>query len=334
MAESLQSFGVIGAGAWGTALAQVLARGGRDVRLWAHHAETARTINETRENPDYLPGAEMEAAIVATADLAALADCDAILSVTPAQHTRRVLAQFAPHARAGLPVVLCSKGIEQETLKPMTDVLAETVPHARAAILSGPSFASDVSAGRPAAVTLACADDALGAALGRAIAIPTFRLYATRDLVGAEIGGAVKNVLAIAAGITEGRGLGRSAHAALVTRGFAEMARLGAAMDASMETLSGLAGLGDLMLTCSSPQSRNMSLGLALGRGEALAAVLGARKAVTEGVATASAVSALADRHEVEMPICAAVCAVLDGRLTVAGAIDALLARPLKNEGV
>jgi glycerol-3-phosphate dehydrogenase (NAD(P)+) len=256
-----------------------------------------------------------------------------VLSVAPAQHTREVLRTFAPHARPGLPVVLCSKGIEQGTLKLMTEVLAEEIPQARAAVLSGPGFASDVARGLPAAVTLACEDAQLAAILSRAIAIPQFRLYASQDLTGAEIGGAVKNVLAIAAGITEGRGLGRSAHAALVTRGFAEMARLGQAMGASLETLSGLAGLGDLMLTCSSPQSRNMSAGIALGRGESLESIMAGRRAVTEGVATAPAVVALARRAGVDMPICEAVCAVLDGRLTVDGAIDALLARPLTSEG-
>lgn len=333
MTDSLQSFGVLGAGAWGTALALTLARADRDVRLWAHRPETARAVAAARENADYLPGVTLDAAVAPTADMADLACCDAVLAVAPAQHTRAVLRAFAPHAREGLPVVLCSKGVEQGTLELMTGVLAQEIPAACAAVLSGPSFASDVARGLPAAVTLACEDAQLAGALSHAIAAPAFRLYASQDLVGAEIGGAVKNVLAIAAGVTEGRGLGRSAHAALVTRGFAEMARLGLAMGASLETMSGLAGLGDLMLTCSSPQSRNMSAGVALGRGESLESILAGRRAVTEGVESAPAVVALARRAGVDMPICEAVCAVLDGRLSVDSAIDALLARPLKSEG-
>ncbi len=331
--SGLQNFGVIGAGAWGTALAQVLARAGRNVTLWAHEPAVAEAIAASRENIVYLPGVALEDGITATGDLSALAACDAVLMVAPAQHARAVLAQFAAHAADGLPIVLCAKGIEQKSLKLMADVLADEIPHARAAVLSGPSFAADVSRGLPTAVTLACADADLGAALADAIAIPSFRLYRSRDLVGAEIGGAVKNVLAIAAGITEGRQLGKSAHAALVTRGFAEMARLGVAMGASLETLSGLCGLGDLMLTCSSPQSRNMSAGIALGQGQTLDQIMGSRRAVTEGVATAPALAALALREGVDMPICGAVDAVLDGRLSVDAAIDALLARPLKSEG-
>lgn len=332
MGESLQSFGVIGAGAWGAALAQALARAGRDAVIWARNPALAETIAARHENPDYLPGVSLDPAIRATADMAALRACDAVLAVVPAQHMRATLAAFAPHARDHLPIVLCSKGVERETLKLMNEVLAETLPKARGAILSGPSFATDVARGLPAAVTLACADAVLCSALAGAISSPAFRLYASGDMVGAEIGGAVKNVLAIAAGIAEGKGLGRSAHAALVTRGFAEMVRLGAAMGASLETMSGLAGLGDLMLTCASAESRNMSAGLALGRGDSLQSILGAGRTV-EGVASAPGVTALARRHGVDMPICEAVAAVLDGRLSVDGAIDRLLARPLKSEG-
>jgi glycerol-3-phosphate dehydrogenase (NAD(P)+) len=229
-------------------------------------------------------------------------------------------------------VVLCAKGFERGTLALMTEVLGETIPHAPPAVLSGPSFAVDVARGLPTAVTLACEEAALGEALMTAIGSPSFRPYYSDDLIGAEAGGAVKNVLAIAAGVVEGKGLGKSAHAALIARGFAEMTRLGEALGGRRETLAGLCGLGDLVLTCSSPQSRNMSCGLALGRGESLEAILGARTAVTEGVATAPALTELARRHGVEMPICEAMDAVLAGRISVDEAIDALLARPFRTE--
>ena len=330
----IEHIGVIGAGAWGSALALAAARAGRRVTLQAHEPETAEAVNTARENRDFLPGVTLPPAIIATTELGDLSDADAVLAVAPAQHLRSVLKAFAPHHRAGRAVVLCAKGIERDTLKLMSEVLAETIPHAAPAVLSGPSFAADVARGLPTAVTLACEDAALGETLMEAIGSPGFRPYLADDLIGAEIGGAVKNVLAIAAGIVEGKGLGKSAHAALISRGFAEMGRLAEALGAKRETLAGLCGLGDLVLTCSSPQSRNMSCGLALGRGETLDSILGARRAVTEGVATAPGVVALARRHGVEMPICEAVDAVLSGRLDVDAAIEALLARPFKPEAV
>ncbi len=328
MSVSLQHFGVIGAGAWGSALAQTLARAGRDVTLWAFEPDVVRAINATHENTLYLPGVALDPSVKATDDLAALAGCGAVLAVAPAQHLRATLSRFRAHAAPGLPVVLCAKGIEQDSLKLMSDVLAEEIPQARAAVLSGPSFANDVARSLPAAVTLACDDGDLGAMLADAMSRPEFRLYLTHDLAGAEIGGAVKNVLAIAAGICEGRELGKSAHAALVTRGFAEMTRLGVAMGAAPETLTGLCGLGDLILTCSSPQSRNMSAGIALGRGASPEGALSASKGVVEGAASAPAVTALARRNGADMPICAAVDDVLAGRMTLDRAIAALLARP------
>lgn len=327
-----QSIGVIGAGAWGTALAQAAASAGRDVTLWAFEPEVTEAIRTTGENTAFLKGVKLNPAIRATSDPEALARCDAFLLVTPAQHARRTLAAFARHIPDRAPVLLCAKGIEQGSLALMTQVLAQTVPHAIPAVLSGPSFAIDVARGLPTAVTLACEDAVLGQQLMDAIGSPAFRPYWSSDLIGAEAGGAVKNVLAIACGISEGKGLGRSAHAALIARGFAEMTRLGVALGARRETLAGLCGLGDLVLTCSSPQSRNMSCGLALGRGEALADIMAARTAVTEGVATAPAVTALARREGVEMPICAAVDAVLSGALDVDGAIEALLSRPFGPE--
>jgi glycerol-3-phosphate dehydrogenase (NAD(P)+) len=304
--------GVIGAGAWGTALAEVCARAGLSVTLWAREAEVRASLAAERENRLFLPGVRLSGAIAATGDLADLAGCDMVLAVPPAQHLRAALTAFAPHAPDGLPVLLCAK--------------------ARPAVLSGPSFAGEVARGLPTAVTLACPDADLGQALAQAVAGPAFRPYLTDDMIGAEAGGAVKNVLAIACGVVEGLGLGRSAHAALITRGFAEMTRLAVAKGARPATLAGLCGLGDLVLTCSSPQSRNMSVGLALGAGQSLDQALSGKRSVAEGVATAPAVRALAAALGVQMPICEAVAAVLAGEITLNRAIDGLLSRPLKTE--
>ena len=324
--------GVIGAGAWGTALAQVCARAGLTVTLQAREAEVVEAVNTRHENAVFLPGVALDPAIRATSDMADLAACDLILAVPPAQHLRAALAALKPHLAAGVPVALCSKGVEQGTLKLMTEVAAEALPGAPLAVLSGPSFAGEVARGLPTAVTLACADEALGKAIGEAIAIPTFRPYWAADTIGAEAGAAVKNVLAIACGISEGKGLGRSAHAALITRGFAELTRLAVALGGKAETLAGLCGLGDLVLTCSSPQSRNMSVGLALGGGQTLDQALAGKVSVAEGVASAPAVRALARSLGVETPICEAVAAILAGEVDVDSAILGLLSRPLKTE--
>lgn len=326
------SLGVVGAGAWGTALAQVGARAGLAVTLWAREPEVAEAVTATRENALFLPGVRIEDGVAATTDLAAAAACDLILAVAPAQHMRRALEAMAPSLRQGAVIVLCAKGVEQGSLKLMTQVAAEAAPSARLAVLSGPSFAGEVARALPTAVTLACEDAALGAEIAAALAIPGFRPYLAADMVGAEAGGAVKNVLAIACGIVEGRGLGRSAHAALITRGFAEMTRLAVALGAEAETLAGLCGLGDLVLTCSSPQSRNMSVGLALGRGDTLEAALSGKLSVAEGVASAPAVRALAARLGVETPICEAVATILAGEADVDAAIGGLLSRPLRAE--
>jgi glycerol-3-phosphate dehydrogenase (NAD(P)+) len=323
---------VIGAGAWGTALAQVCARAGLETVLWAREAEVAADVNARHENRLFLPGVGLDPAIRASRDLVDLARSDFILAVAPAQHLRATLAALAPQIDRGLPVVLCAKGIEQGSLKLMTEVLAETIPQAAPAVLSGPSFAREVAAGLPTAITLACPDEALGQRLAEAIATPAFRPYWVTDMIGAEAGGAVKNVLAIGAGVVEGRELGRSAHAALITRGFAELTRLAVALGARAETLAGLCGLGDLVLTCSSPQSRNNSVGLALGRGLTLAETLSGKLSVAEGVASAPAVRDLAARLGVEVPICLAVARILAGEISVDDAIEGLLARPLKEE--
>jgi glycerol-3-phosphate dehydrogenase (NAD(P)+) len=330
--SGFKSVGVIGGGAWGTALAQVCARAGLDTLLWAREPEVVEGINARHANRLFLPDVMIDPGVSATADLAETAERDLILAVVPAQHLRATLAALGLHLGPDQPVVLCAKGIEQGSLKLMTEVLAEVAPHVQAAVLSGPSFAGEVARGLPTAVTLACAEPDCGQTLAEALATPGFRPYWTRDLIGAEAGGAIKNVLAIACGVVEGRGLGRSAHAALVTRGFAELTRMAVALGAEARTVAGLCGLGDLVLTCSSPQSRNMSLGLALGRGQSLTEALAGKLSVVEGVETAPAVRALAARLGVETPICEAVAAVLAGERDLDEAIGGLLARPLRSE--
>lgn len=331
----MATISIIGAGAWGTALAQVAAAGGADVRLWCYEPEVAQSIAAHRVNALYLPGAPLDARISPHTDLdSAAAGADAILLVVPAQHTRGIIRRLAPGLGRATPLVMCAKGVEQATLALMTDVLAAEAPQTPAAVLSGPGFAKDVVRGLPTATTIACADPEIGRDLVRLLGRPTFRPYLTDDLIGAEIGGAVKNVIAIACGISEGRKLGDGARAALVTRGFAELSRLGRAMGARQDTLNGLCGLGDLVLTCCSLTSRNTSLGAALGEGKALADILADRRSVAEGAATAPAVVALAARHGVAMPICEAVHDVLRGALDVDAAIEGLLARPFREEGV
>ncbi|MEM7660908.1 MAG: NAD(P)H-dependent glycerol-3-phosphate dehydrogenase [Pseudomonadota bacterium] len=328
---NIHSLGIIGTGAWGTALAVAAKRCELDVRMWGRRADVADSLARGDGNPVYLPGIALPA-VPASVDASILSDVDAILAVAPAQHMRDVLQEAAPDIPAGVPVLICAKGIEQSSLKMITDVLRETIPTAVPGVLSGPSFAHDVAKGLPTAVTLACADEPLGRALVTAIGQQSFRPYWTGDVVGAEVGGAVKNVLAIACGIVEGLALGKSAHAALLSRGFAEMRRLGIALGAEETTLSGLSGLGDLVLTCSSNQSRNMSFGIALGRGQTAAEILTGRGTVTEGVATAPALTKLAELHDVEMPICRAVDHILSGDITIKEAIQALLERPFKGE--
>ena len=327
--------GVLGAGAWGTALAASLYAKADDetpdIPVWALEEEVAASLSSGAGNPVYLPNVDLPK-MRANSDLADLAGCDALLAVVPAQFARSTFEQLAPLIADGTPILLCSKGIERGSLNLMTDVLSQSIPNAVPAVLSGPSFAADVSRGLPTAVTLACADQAMGQRLMDAVGQPGFRPYWSDDLIGAEVGGAIKNVLAIACGIVEGLELGKSAHAALIARGFAEMTRLGVAMGGRAETLAGLCGLGDLVLTCSSPQSRNMSFGLALGQGQSAEEILNARNSVTEGVATAPALIALAQKNQVEMPICEAVNAILCEDMTVTDAINALLARPYKGE--
>ncbi|MEH3160227.1 MAG: NAD(P)-dependent glycerol-3-phosphate dehydrogenase [Sphingomonas taxi] len=322
--------GVIGGGAWGTALAQVAAHRGEAVTLWAREPEVVAAINSGHENSLFLKGVPLSPSIRATADLADLADRDALLVVAPAQHVRTVLSQIDVGTR---PLVLCAKGIEAGTRSLVGEVARQCHPRAPVAVLSGPTFAHEVAAGLPTAVTLAVADDALGQALSQRLAAPHFRPYASRDVVGAEIGGAVKNVLAIACGVVDGAGLGQNARAALIARGFAEMTRFGLARGARAETLAGLSGLGDLVLTCSSTSSRNFSLGVGLGQGRAAADLLADRRTVAEGAFTAPVLREAAEAAGVDMPVTAAVCRLLDGA-PVDAVIGALLARPLRAEGM
>jgi len=327
------SIGVIGGGAWGTALAQTMRLAGRSTLIWAREAEVVAEINAAHANTPFLPGVALEAGLRATADLSEIAAQDVVLMVAPAQHVRVSATALGRHLPKAKPVVICAKGLEQATGKLLGEVLAEALPDATQAVLSGPSFAADVARGLPAALTLATTNETLGEALATALGYRHLRIYWSSDSIGVQLGGAVKNVLAIAAGIVEGKGLGASAHAALVTRGFAELRRLGEALGARPETLMGLSGLGDLLLTCGSPQSRNMSLGSALGQGQTLQAVLGSRRSVAEGVFTAAAVVKVAGEKGIDMPICRAVHGIVEGKITVDAAIEALLSRPQRAEG-
>jgi len=324
---SIERIAVLGGGAWGTALAETVVRAGRKVTLWEFDAANAESLAQTRESR-FLPGFKINEAIEVTRELNA--NADAILLVVPAQATRSVAKELSSTIASGTPIVVCAKGIERGTHEFMTQIVRDCAPKAMPAILSGPSFAADVARGLPTAVTLACEDAALARALAHALGSATFRPYHSTDVRGVEIGGAAKNVLAIAAGIVAGRGLGASAQAAMITRGFAELMRFGRGYGAKPETLTGLSGLGDLVLTCSSPQSRNHSLGVALAKGEPVATA--AHGKLAEGAFTAPALLEMAREKNVEMPISEAIAAVLDGKLSVDGAIESLLTRPFKAE--
>ncbi len=322
---TLQKIAVLGGGAWGTALALTAARAGRAVTLWEHDPGNAEQL-ETRRESRFLPGVKLDDAITVTRDLSQAVGADAVLLVVPAQVLRNVVTGLAPSLAKGTPLVACAKGIEHGTHKFMSEIIAECAGNAVPAILSGPSFAADVARGLPTAVTIAATDDATATALAHAIGSGSFRPYHSTDMRGVELGGAAKNVLAIAAGIVSGRGLGASAMAALTTRGFAELSRFGRAYGARAETMMGLSGLGDLILTCSTPQSRNFSYGVALGKGEPPPGKL------AEGVFTAPVLLEMAEAKNVEMPISAAVAAVLAQELSVDQAIESLMTRPFKAE--
>ncbi len=332
MSGKISSIGVVGGGAWGTALATVAARAGHDVRLWAREDEVVSAINGRHENTMFLPGVELPESIRAVGDLAEMTTMDAILLVAPAQATDAVSTALSPHVTEGTPVLICAKGIEQKTGRLMSDILGETMPQASCMILSGPSFAADVARGLPTAVTLAASSQDDAAPVANALAIPTFRPYVSSDVRGAQVGGAVKNVLAIACGIVDGKGFGESARAALTARAFVELQRFGTALGAKPESLAGLSGLGDLILTCSSQQSRNMSLGFALGQGASMQDILAERNSVSEGVYTASILAKLAQEQNIDMPISSAVNAIVSGAQTVDESITNLLNRPLRAE--
>ena len=323
--------GIVGGGAWGTALAQVAAAGDRETLLWALEDEVIESINERRENSLFLPGVPLSGAIRATSAIADLDACDAWLVVTPAQHMRAVLER-APNCDKAM--VLCSKGIEEKSGQLLHDVAKQACPGARIAVLSGPTFAHEVARGLPTAVTLAAEDQRLAEELRDRIAQPTFRIYVTDDVTGAEIGGAVKNVLAIACGVVEGKGLGQNARAALIGRGFAEMTRFGLACGAKRETLAGLSGLGDLVLTCSSTSSRNYSLGKGIGEGRPAAELLADRRTVAEGAFTAPVLAQIAQQEGIDMPIVEAVADLIAGRSSVDAVLEALLSRPPRPEAV
>jgi glycerol-3-phosphate dehydrogenase (NAD(P)+) len=321
--------GVIGGGAFGTALACVVRRSGHDTILWAREQEVVAAINREGANPVFLPGIPLAPGIRATDELAAAAaGADFLLLAPPAQHMRAVTARLRPFLKSGTPVVTCSKGIERNTCALMAQVIAETLPGSPVAVLSGPSFAHDIAVDLPAGVTLACADPVLGERLAHAIGTTRFRTYLSDDVTGALLGGVLKNVLAVASGIAMGKKLGESARATLFARGLAEMARLGVAMGGRIETFMGLSGAGDLNLSCNSPSSRNTSLGIALGEGKDLNAVLRSRVTVQEGVHSAESVAVLAKRHDVDMPIVMAVDRLLNHGEGVDAAIAGLLAHP------
>ncbi|MEM7619375.1 MAG: NAD(P)H-dependent glycerol-3-phosphate dehydrogenase [Pseudomonadota bacterium] len=329
---AFRKIGLIGAGAWGTALAQSLCHKSLDVLLWAYEDQSAVEINAQHTNSVFLPDIALHPDLRATSHLEDLSNCDVILLVTPVQFTRDILKRVAVRFDAPKPIVICSKGIETATQSLLSEVVSESLSGTPISVLSGPSFANEVAMGLPVALTLACHDKTLGMDLIHTLGQKNFRLYWSDDVIGAQIGGAVKNVMAIACGISTGKKLGANAHAALMTRGFSEFAVIGKSFGAQAETLSGLSGLGDLLLTCSQKQSRNMSLGFALGEGHSVESILSQRRSVTEGVHTTIALHDIAQTRELDLPICSAVYDILQNKTSVDEAIERLLSRPFKEE--
>lgn len=333
MSNTNKTIGVIGAGAWGTALAQAFASGGRDVTIWAREQEVVDAINNNHENTVFLKGKPLAPSLKASNDLNTVASANILLLVTPAQYLRATLTELAPTLSDEQAIVICSKGIETGTGKLLSEVAGEVLGVDRPiAVLTGPTFASEVAAGLPAAATIGTNNLEFGRALQADLGVKKFRPYVSDDIIGVQLGGAIKNVIAIACGIVTGKQLGESARAALLTRGIAEIARLGTALGGKPETLMGMCGVGDLVLTCSSMQSRNFSLGMALGEGKTLEEILGTRNSVTEGVFTAKSTLALAQAHNISMPITEAVANFLSGDTSVDNAIDDMLNRPFKYE--
>lgn len=324
---------VIGAGAWGTALAQVYAVAGHDVTLWAREESLVKTIQDTGCNTTYLPSIQLHENLHVTNDLSAITDADVILNVTPAQFLRDNLGRIAPLLRDGQPMVICAKGIEIASNSLLSDVVMAECPQVKLAFLTGPNFAGEIAGGLPSASTLACADKQAGDVIQSKLTSPTLRLYLTTDMIGAQVAGAIKNVIAIACGIAEGLKLGESARAALVTRGLAETARLAEALGGSRETLMGQCGVGDMMLTCSSMKSRNFSCGVELAQGKTMDDIITERRSVTEGIPTAKAAHSLAKNKGVDLPIVEAVYNCLYNGLSVQDAVTAILSRPVRSEG-
>ena len=330
----MTTIGIIGGGAWGTALAQVFALSNKAVTIWAREDDVVNSINAFHENTSFLAGVTLDDKITATNDISIAAKCDVVLVVTPAQYLRASMNDLKPHIKSETPIVICAKGVEIESGMLLSHIAENILPQNPLAILTGPTFAIEIAKGLPSAVTLAMKDKDSATALAQTLSNKTLRLYPSGDMIGAQVGGAVKNVIAIACGIIEGKKLGDSARAALVTRGLAEIARLSKALGANKETLMGMCGVGDLLLTCSSMQSRNFSLGVALGQGKILNDILSSRNSVTEGVYTAKALVVMAREHAVDMPISEAVHKCLSENLNVDAMISAMLDRPIKSEGV
>ena len=327
-----ERIGVVGAGAFGTALAQSISQSGHDIIIWSHSSSPAQDINQRHVNSTFLPGIELGTRIQATEKLSDLEGCQIILLACPAQFIRSVVTELAPYTNTDTTLLICAKGIEIESKTLMSQVVSSVLRNVSVAVLSGPSFAHEVAQGLPAALTLACTNNQLGLHLINLLGHTNLRLYWSSDIIGAQIGGAVKNVMAIACGICDGKGLGQSAHAALTTRGYVELVEIAKIYGGKPETLTGLSGLGDLILTCSSPKSRNMSLGKLLGQGQSLEEILGSRKSVTEGIYTAEAIAGLAKSKGIELPISSTVHQILKGEYSVDHAIEKLLSRPFKAE--
>ena len=329
----MNKLSVLGAGAWGTALANIAANNGKRVTLWVREKELVDDIRDKRRNTLFLPDVALSGNIAPTNDLTqAVTDTEAVLMVIPAQYLRATCHALRPVWPAGLPAVICAKGIEQKTGALLSEMLAEELPQAQIAVLSGPTFAEEAAEGKPTALTLACADEKIGKELVETLGTPTFRPYYSPDLIGVQIGGAVKNVMAIAAGIIAGKQAGDNARAAMITRGLAEIARLAVALGGQAQTLTGLSGLGDLVLTANSTQSRNFTVGLELGKGRPLSEILAGKNTVAEGVFTAEAVLERAAKVHVEMPICEGLMKILNGEASVDSVIQSLLTRPFKSE--
>ena len=330
--QDFKNISIVGAGAWGTALAEVMSRRGHQINLWAKENSVVNSINSKHEDDVFLPNVKLSNLIVAFNNLEQITKCDLLLVVSPAQHTRETLLEVSKTLKSETPIILCSKGIEISTLSLMSQVTESIFPKNPIAILSGPSFAIDVVNNKATAVTLACKDLEIAKSIAENISLPTFRPYISEDVIGAQIGGATKNVIAIAAGVVEGQKMGDSARAATIARGFSEIKRLAISMGGKEETLAGLSGMGDLLLTCNSKTSRNYSLGIQLGKGKSIEEATNGLSTIAEGMYSAKAITSLAEENGVDMPITLAVNDLIEKKYSVTDIIDNLLNRPIKKE--